>query len=235
MGQGNASLPLVSSNFRCVRKVICKAYDFDSFVPSPLTFIGFLSTISVKLIGVTTPLPVSETVKIDLWNYLMIDRYIHHDEKRSGYHASPETLKGDPRSEIVEASRSAHCPLLRAGFVDLDAHVMHNVVVPNETQKSQPFTSYLVDLDSLIPIYVYIPLRFLIRAMGAEGSLGSDFTLLAIFGEMRGEKRYISCLDKINFGLWDIVKLFWDHVLGILRGGFAFFGRRDNTRPMQDL
>ena len=153
-------------------RVICKAYNFNSLVPAPMTLIGSLNTLAVKLIGLITPLPIPGTIAVDFWNFLVIDRYIEHDDNESGYFAVQRGSAPHP-PEMVDASRSAHCPLLRAGFVDLDAHVMHNVVVPTRTGLSSlPFESYLVDLDSLVPVYLYLPIRFLVRALGMNERLG---------------------------------------------------------------
>ena len=65
--------------------------------------------------------------------------------------------------------------------------------------------------------------------------ISGEFTILGIFDEMSGNKRYMACLDAVNFGFGDILRLFGAHVAGIVRGIGVLYGGVGTTAPKEDL
>jgi len=190
---------------------VCKAYDFRSTVHPVLASLSFLSSSFVKItsLSLPPPFPVPFPLSINPWNFTYIDTLIPHTLSTSGYHGALTS----PLS-LSSPSRLAHCRILAAGFVDMDAGVLHNVVVDENTG-----APYIVDSDSFIPVYLYFPLLRLLPLLriNATGT---------IFEPMEGDRKERACLDAVEgFTFVDGVKMAAYHYAHYARGQVYFVWR----------
>jgi len=219
-GGGNKFPNFVYKHEEGNRKIMCKAWNFDSHIAKMLTMYTFFQTAFVKVIGLSKDdLPVPEVMKIDVWNFVMLDEFIDemYDDQlgvTSGYMGA---MSGGGGNELAEYSRSAHCALLEAGFVDLDSNVLHNVVKQEGTGRI-----FIVDVDSTVPAYLY----WTFRGLFVFGR-GDDFE--ERFG-MSLRKRRLGCLpeeDKDDgIDLWEGLSLAASHAWHFGRGVLQYIGKQ---------
>jgi len=200
---------------------VCKAMDFDSFIPKPLTFLSFVSNMFVKFIslghrdssigGVGV---VPQLKKISFWDFVMLDSYVQNDGSTSGYVGGLSTSPTSPSSPLAIASHTAHCKLLAMGFVDLDAHILHNVVVEEGEGEAQN-RAVIVDVDSVMPVYVWKLMRKVVVEFEINVKGG-------IFDVMDDRKASLACMEVGGEGEAAVAE--WSGFGGLLKHLPLFWG-----------
>jgi hypothetical protein len=174
---------------------VCKCYSFEN-VPAPLVLASFLLSTFSSIVSLSTPLPVPTPLQLTSSLTSIAPYYV-------GHHA------------LAPDSRSLRCSLLSAGFVDLDSHTFSNAITTVAPVPPHSFQSLLVDVDTLIPVYLYLPLMAAINFF--------DVPITVALSPVTEAKVESGCLDELpSFPL--ALTYLPQHAYHAVRGAATFSG-----------
>jgi hypothetical protein len=172
-----------------------------------------------------TVVPISIPVYVSVKDFTVIYVYIEHDATKSGYipnygrhhsdHSDNDIYDNDIYNNLLVEHNKLHCKLLNVlGVVDLDAHVLHNTVVPDDKGGGGGGGGgILIDQDSTIPIYLYKLLRYLIRVT----NVNVDGTIFEAFDD---SKYYRGCMEEYDDSWSNVFYWMAKHFYHFWRGIF---------------